>query len=122
MFVSIRDLLSVRVTGLISQRKDRAMKKHAHRVLSVATLALSVALAGSAFAQSGGPGTHQNAMRSGSAASTQKIQQQQHGYRGEPVYNYAAPSRPSTARPGCDPSLTGGGSAGFNKSENYCGY
>ncbi len=62
--------------------------------LSLAALALGVALAAApALAQSatGGAGTHQNALRSGSAWSNAKIEQQQRGYTGGPLYNYVAP-------------------------------
>lgn len=101
------------------------MKIHQNSIVSLAALLLGVALATApAFAQStsGRPGAHRNAPRTGSAASAQKILKRRHAHG--PTYNYVPRSVPPApgVPPGCAPSATGGGSAGWNRAENYCGY
>jgi hypothetical protein len=64
------------------------------------SLAIGIAVAASSFAlaqnpamnaaASGGSGTHQNSLRTGSAENTQKVTRNQNGYRGLYAY-YAGP-------------------------------
>ena len=97
-------------------------------------LAIGIAFAASSFAfaqqgnspanaaASGGAGTHQNSLRTGGAASTQKVQRNQQGYRKQ-----AARVRPHPrymrmqANPTHHPARTGGGSHGYNRHVHHTG-
>jgi hypothetical protein len=96
-------------------------------------LAIGIAFAASSFAfaqqgntpanaaASGGAGTHQNSLRTGSGASTQKVGRNQQGYR------QAARKRPHPrymrmqAYPAHHPARTGGGSHGYNRHVHHTG-
>ena len=72
--------------------------------MKILGLAIGIAFATSSFAlaqlgnpamnaaASGGPGTHQNSLRTGSAENTQKVTRNQHGYGGLYAY-YGGPYR-----------------------------